>query len=283
MDKEKGHAWQSWAGLALGVIVMGLAYPLFFIEHQIAPGGLTGVATVIHHMVPIPVGLLTFLLNLPLFFISFLRKGRGFVLRSFIAMMGVSAVIDLAPVAAVTTDPMLAAVAGGVMLGVGLGFVLRSGTTTGGTDMAAALIHEKFPVISVGGVLWGIDCVVILAAGLVFDFQVALYSMVALYLSTKLMDQVIEGLNTAKAFFIITDEHEQLTKEIMTQMDRGVTLLHGKGGYSGVEREVLLCVVTRLQTMQLKRIVSQVDAKAFVIVTDVHEAMGEGFKEVKGQ
>ena len=147
--------------------------------------------------------------------------------------------------------------------------------------MAASLLHTRFPTLSVGGMLLGIDFVVILLAGIVFDMEAALYSLVALYLSARLMDQVVEGLNPAKAFFIISNEHRTIAGAILQQMDRGVTLLQSRGGYSGAERDVLLCVVTRLQTMQLKRIVASVDPKAFMIVTDVHEAMGEGFKKVQ--
>lgn len=269
------------AALAVGVVLMALAYPLFFLSNRIAPGGLTGVAMVINELWPVPVGLLTFVLNLPLFLVSLLRRGGGFVLRSFVAMLCVSAIIDLAPVPPLTADPMLAAIAGGVLLGVGLGLVIRSGATTGGTDMAASLLHTRFPTLSVGGMLLGIDFVVILLAGIVFDMEAALYSLVALYLSARLMDQVVEGLNPAKAFFIISNEHRTIAGAILQQMDRGVTLLQSRGGYSGAERDVLLCVVTRLQTMQLKRIVASVDPKAFMIVTDVHEAMGEGFKKVQ--
>lgn len=267
--------------LSVGVVLIALAYPLFFLDNNIAPGGLTGVAMVINELWSMPVGLLTFLLNLPLFIVSFLRRGGGFVLRSFVAMFCLSAIIDLAPVSVLTMDPMLASIAGGVLLGVGLGLVIRSGATTGGTDMAASLLHARFPALSVGGMLLGIDFMVILLAGIVFDMESALYALVALYLSARLMDQVVEGLNPAKAFFIISDEHQTIAGAILQQMDRGVTLLQSRGAYSGAERDVLLCVVTRLQTMQLKRIVASVDPKAFVIVTDVHEAMGEGFKKVQ--
>ena len=265
------------AELAVGVVLMALAYPLFFLDSRIAPGGLTGVARVINRLWRVPGGLMAFLLNLPLFLISFFHRGSGFVLRSFAAMVCVSAIIDLAPVPAITGDPLLAAIAGGVLLGVGLGLVIRSGATTGGTDMAASLLHGRFPALSVGGILLGIDFLVILLAGIVFDMEAALYSLAALYLSARLVDQVVEGLNPAKAFSIISNEHRPIASAILQQMARGVTLLQSRGAYSGAEGDVLLCVVTRLQTMQLKRIVASVDPRAFVIVTDVHEVMGEGF------
>ncbi|MDR1569189.1 MAG: YitT family protein [Oscillospiraceae bacterium] len=269
--------WLCSAQFILGVVLMSASYPLFFLTNDIAPGGLSGVAMILNELIRVPVGMTTFALNVPLFAIGFRMRGTAFVLRSFAAMTVTSALIDWLPLAPLTADPMLAAVGGGALLGVGLGFVLRANATTGGTDMAAMLLHKRFPLLSIGGMLMAIDCLVIIGAAIVFEPQSALYSLVTLYLSTRVMDRVVEGFDTAKAFFIISNSHAKIASEIMKTMERGVTLLNSRGGYSGEQRDVLLCVITRTQIQQLKRVVHSIDPKAFMIVTDVSEAMGEGF------
>lgn len=145
--------------------------------------------------------------------------------------------------------------------------------------MAAMMIHKRLPALSIGVVLLAIDCVVILGAGIVFEPQSALYALVALFVSTRAMDAVVTGFDTAKAFFIISDNHTVICERILEDLERGVTLLHSKGAYTGAEREVLLCVVTRTQAPLLRKIVCAADPKAFMIATDVHEAMGEGFEQ----
>ena len=263
-----------------GMVLMSAAYPLFYLSNNIAPGGLSGVAMILNELIKVPVGLTTFVLNVPLFAIGFRQRGYQFVIRSFIAMTITSLLIDWLPFAPLTADPMLASFGGGVILGIGLGLILRANATTGGTDMAAMLIHKRFPVLSIGAILMGIDCVVVLGAGVVFEPQAALYSLVTVYLSTRVMDRVVEGFDTAKAFFIISDAHQAIAKEIMEKMERGVTLLESRGAYSGTRRDVLLSVVTRTQVPQLKRVVHSIDPRAFMVVTDVSEAVGEGFEKL---
>jgi len=263
--------------LIAGVITMALAYPMFFLENNIAPGGLSGIAMMLNHLWGFPVGLSTFIMNLPLFALGYRQRGHAFILRSFAAMTAVSFLIDWLPVPTLTFDPLLAALGGGVLLGLGLGLVLRADATTGGTDMAAALLHRRFPILSIGGILLAIDCIVILGAGIVFEPQAALYALVALYVSTRVMDTVVVGFDTARAFYIISDQHTEIARRILDELSRGATILNGHGAYSGKERNVLLCVVKRLQVPQLKRIVASVDPTAFMIVTHAHEVIGEGF------
>ena len=270
------------AQFVAGMVVMASAYPMFLLANDIAPGGVSGVAMVLHRLIGVPVGLTTFVLNLPLFAIGYRQRGKPFVIRSFIAMAATSFMIDGLKIATLTSDPMLASFGGGVTLGIGLGLVLRTNATTGGSDMAAMLIHRRFPLMSVGGVLLAIDCVVVLGAGIVFEPQAALYSLVALFISTRVMDRVVEGFDTAKAIIIISDEHAAIAGSILEQMERGVTLLASRGAYSGAQRDTLLCVVTRTQVPQLKRVVNAIDPKAFMIVADVSEAMGEGFEKIAG-
>jgi len=263
--------------IAVGSFLTAAAFPMFFIPNDIAPGGITGVSTLLHALFGVPVGAMTAVLNVPLFVASWKRMGRGFAVKSLIAMLATSALIDLFPFAPATADPILAAIFGGIVVGAGIGLVLRGGATTGGTDMAAALIHERFPVITIGGILLALDCLVVAASGLVFSIQSMMYALIGIFITTKVMDLVVEGFESAKAFFVFSKYTGQIAEAILTQIGRGVTFLHAKGAYSREPRDVLLCVVTRLQIVQLKAIVKDIDPDAFVMVTDVREAMGEGF------
>ncbi|MDR2656612.1 MAG: YitT family protein [Oscillospiraceae bacterium] len=278
MTAENRRRLIEMTGYAAGLVIMSAAYPLFFLDNDIAPGGLSGVAMLLHQWLPVNVGMMTFILNVPLFAIGYRQRGFAFIARSFLAMTVTSMLIDVLPFRVLTRDSMLAALGGGTMLGVGLGLVIRANATTGGTDMAAMMLHKRFPALSIGGILLTIDCVVILGAAVAFEPQSALYALAALFVSTRAMDAVVTGFDTAKAFFIISDNHAEIAKRILEDMERGVTMLHGKGAYTGMERDVLLCVVTRTQAPMLRRIVCAADPKAFLIATDVREAMGEGFE-----
>ncbi len=266
-----------WLSFAAGIILTALPFRLFFIPNHIAPGGLTGVSTLINALTGLPVGATTVVLNLPLFLIGWKQIGGAFSLKSLLGMLILSAIIDLLPLASVTDDPILSAVFGGVMMGFGIGLVIRGGATTGGTDMAAALIHKRFPAITVGGLLLAIDFCVIAASGLVFSIQSALYALISVFLSTQVMDHTVEGFGKAKAFFIFSNSSEAIAKAVLTHINRGATLLHGTGAYTREERDVLLCVVSHIQIPLMKSIVKSIDPQAFIMVTDVREAMGEGF------
>lgn len=271
---------RDYALILLGCIISGVSYAYFFVPNNIAPGGITGVATVLTHLIGWPpVGTLSFILNIPLFLLGFRSGGKLFVLRSFIAMMLLSLFIDVLPGKPITTDPMLASLFGGILLGIGLGFVLRAGTTTGGTDLAAQMVHNRFSFISVGTFLFAIDCMVVLLAGIVFDIQAALFALISLYVSTKAIDMVIKGWNTEQQIMIISDASSSIADRIMKEMDRGATFLSATGAYTGEKRGMIYCVVTRAEIMQIKSIVAAVDPRAFVTVTEAHEVMGEGFKQ----
>ncbi len=179
-----------------------------------------------------------------------------------------------------THDPLLGALFGGVLLGVGLGLILRGGATTGGSDMVARMIHNRFQHISVGAILFFIDCCVVLMAGFFIEAEYALYAFISLYVSSKLIDVVMLGLTREKACYVITAEHEQVKRELMDQLERGVTLLSAEGGYSGEKRPVLLCVLSAQEVGRLKAIVRAADAQAFVFISDAHEVLGEGFRRL---
>lgn len=281
MWKHK-RGFLQWVYLIAGIFLTALPFPTLFIPNNIAPGGITGVATLIHTISGFPVGFLAALLNAPLFLISWRRLGRMFAVKSLLCTLGVSLAIDWLPVGAITNEPILAAVFGGVLAGTGIGLVIRGGGTTGGTDMAATLIHEHFPAISVSGLLLALDCCVIAASALVFNIQSAMYALIAVFLTSQVIDRVVEGFGSAKAFFVFSSKAQEISEEVLSRLSRGATLLHGKGAFSGRESDVLLCVVTRLQVPQFKDLVKDIDPGAFVMVTDVREALGEGFTRPPG-
>lgn len=285
MDKLKEINWKKeglqmardYALIVAGALLTAMSFVWFFLPHDIAPGGVTGIATILASAVPLGVGLISFLINLPLFALGFRHVGWRFAVRSFVAMMLLSLFIDLIPVQMLAEDIMLSAVFGGVGLGVGLGLVVRAGATTGGTDMAAMLIHSKAGFLSVPGILFAIDATVVVVAAMVFGLQAGLFALVALFVSAKAMDAVIKGFNTAMQFLIISDHTEEIIRRIHVEVNRGCTRLEARGTYEGKRLGMLMCVVSRMEAARLKKLVSEVDPRAFVTICDVHETLGEGF------
>ncbi len=275
----KRSVYTDYIFIVLGSLVTALAFNLFLIPHRIAPGGISGISTILYHISKgrIPVGISMLGLNIPLFIIGIKEMGRGFGLKTLIATFLMSLFIDIIKVPSVTDEPILASIYGGVVMGIGLGMVFKGNATTGGTDLFAKIIHKYFHFIGVGWVLFVIDSLVVLGAAIVFGPTLALYALVSLYLSTKLIDLILEGIHTAKAFILISDHSAEIAQRIMKDLDRGVTLLHGTGAYTMSKKDVILCVTDRIQVTKLKEIISEIDPMAFVLVADVREVMGEGF------
>lgn len=266
--------------IILGCMIGGVAYPLFLVPNSIAPGGLTGVATVFNHLFGAPVGMTSMVMNLPLFWLGYKAMGRAFLVRSFIATVLFSVFIDLLKFQPMTNDVLLASIYGGLILGTGLGLILRGGATTGGTDMIARMVHKRFSFITVGMFLFAIDFIVVVMAGICLDMEHALYALICIFVSAKALDVVLAGFSTVKACYIITNANEWVAARIMRELDRGVTILTATGAYSGQERPVLLCVAGSSEVVRIKRIVHQEDEKAFMFITGANEALGEGFSKL---
>ena len=264
----------------IGCLLGAAAYPLFLTPNHISPGGLTGIAMVFNYLFGAPVGTTSLLMNVPLFLIGFRAMGRVFVFRSLIAALLFSLMIDILPLPIATANPLLGAVFGGVLLGVALGLILRGGATTGGTDMAARMLHKHFQHISVGTILFAIDCVSVLMAGISIEVEYALYALICIYISGKVVDMVMTGVTHEKACYIISDQYEAIKQEIMVKLERGVTVLHAEGGWSGQQRPVLLCVLSAQEVGRVKAIVRAADEAAFVFISDAHEVLGEGFRKL---
>jgi len=286
IENKKYRVLVEYLAIALGSGLLAFSLVFFLEPNTIAPGGVTGLAILIQKIFGIPIDFTNLAINIPLFIAGIMILGKAFGAKTAYATIMLSVFIRFFYVffgeISVTDDLLLAAIYGGVISGVGLGIVFRYGGTTGGTDLGGAILNKFFPNLSTAKMMMLLDLIVVGAAGLVEKrIETSLYSIIALYILVKLIDFIVEGLSYAKAFYIISSDPEAMGKKITQEMHRGVTALSGKGVYTGSNRDVLLCVVNRAQVAKLKRIVHEVDPKAFMMVSTIHEVLGEGFKEAK--
>ncbi len=281
---NKQRFWKGlWSYLMIvaGSALYALAFNWFFAPNSIAYGGVTGVAQAVNALFGAPsIGALIILINVPLFLLGWRLLGGKTLVSSLAAMALSSLFIDLIASAHTFTpmEPLLACIFGGILTGSGLGLVLQQGATTGGTDLCARLLKLKLQWLPMGKLLLLLDLIVIALASAVFrDLHSALYGIVALYLSTLAIDVVLYGFDHAKVAYIISDHPDAISSAIVQSLDRGVTVLHGAGGYSGKEKKVLLCAFKQRQIVALKQVVNECDPTAFLIVCDAHEVLGDGF------
>ena len=270
----------------MGTGIMALAIQCIFEPIGLVTGGFSGIAIIIRKMTAgiveggVPLWLTNLALNVPVFIAALIIKGRRFLGRTVIGTVLLSFWLYVIPQVDLTQGHyMLSAVFGGVITGIGIGFVLLAKATTGGTDMVSALIQKYVRHYSVVQILQVIDGMVVLAGLYVFGLKPALYAIVAIFITSKVSDALMEGMKYSKAAFIITDCYKEIADAIMTQLDRGLTGLDATGMYSGDKKTVLYCVVSKKEIVELKDIVAKIDPKAFVIVTDAREVFGEGFLE----
>ena len=279
------HAVVPYLWIALASAIYALGFCWCYEPNQIGFGGITGVGQIINHFLPLaPIGVVVIILNVPLFLLGWKFIGGRLLVTSLFAMAVSSIFIDL--IAAVHTfqpmEPLLGCIFGGVLMGGSLGIVFLQGATTGGTDLIARLMKLKLAWLPMGKLLLIIDLLVIVAVAVSFrNFSSALYGLVALYISTIVMDGVLYGLDNARVAYIISDKYQAITDAIIHDMDRGVTILHGEGAWSGAEKRVLLVAFKQRQIVALKRTVKEIDPTAFLIVCEAHEVLGDGFREYK--
>ncbi len=280
--------------IILGAFILAMAMNIFLIPFKIAPGGVSGLATVVFYVSKerISVGIAMLAMNIPLFITALKSKGKDFIINSLVGTILLSVIIDLTgswvsntivPYIATSgtgasPDFLLFALAGGFTSGIGLGFVFKEEATTGGTDMAAALLHKVFPWIPVGKLLMLLDGLVVVLATVAFkSFSLGLYAVVALFVSARTLDAFLEGVNFSKSLMIISRESEKISEALIDSIDRGVTGLYGRGMYTENQYMILLCVVKKEEIHKVKNVVKKIDPNAFVLLTDVREVLGEGF------
>ena len=280
---HKREIMMAYAQIAIGSVIGAAAYPAFLIPNNIAPGGVTGVGTILNYLAGWPVGITALILNIPLFLIGYRTMGKIFAFRSLVATVLFSILIDILPLQPVSQDPLLGTLFGGVVMGIGLGLILRGGATTGGSDMIARMVHRRFNFITVGMFLFAVDFMVVLAAAVLIGGTEALYAMINIYVCGRVIDAVMVGFGGNKACFVMTDAWQKVTSRVLNEIERGCTLLEARGAYSGNSRPVVMCVMSRQEMTTLKRIVQEEDEKAFMIITEAHEALGEGFSWLDGK
>ena len=272
----------SYFWITVGSLVYALGFDWCYAPNAIGFGGITGLAQIINAVLPwAPIGTVVIVLNIPLFFLGWRLLGGHLLLSSLYAMFISSVFVDViaALVPFQPMDPMLATIFGGILVGLSLGIILLQGATTGGTDLLARLLKLRFAWLPMGKLLMVVDLAVIVAEAAAFrNLSSALYGVVSLYIFTAVMDMVLYGLDSAKVAYIISSKPDEISKVILDELDRGITILHGEGGWSGDPKKVLLCAFKQKQIVPLRRMVKEIDPEAFLIVCDAHEVLGDGFR-----
>ena len=281
MKKNKDILIQ-YIGLIIACMIMAVGLNMFLVPKTIAPGGLSGLSVVISKLTGFPVSNILFTISTPLLLFSVKILGKKDAIKTFIGM----AILTLSlkePLSTIslTDNTLLAAISGSILVGLSLGILFRIDASTGGTDLIALMLNRIIPSIPVSKCLSMIDGTVVVLAGVVnMNFETGLYSAIALYIMVKIIDTITEGFDYAKAFFIITEKKDVL-QEAIIELNRGITILDAKGGYTNEDKNVMLVVVNqKKQEVALKKMVKELDEKSFIIVTDVYEVLGKGFKSI---
>lgn len=274
--------------IALGTVLMALAVNLVFDPMGMVTGGVSGLAIVIKYWTEplieggVPIWLSNFLTNVPLFIVAILVLGRKYIAKTLYATVCFTVALYIVPTSTIQNqDLVLASVYGGILMGVGLGLVFANSCSTGGTDLLGAILQVKLNHYSVPQLLMVIDSSIVLLGAAVFGVSKALYAVITVYITSKIMDGILEGLKFGKLAYIISDDYEKIAEVILTDLNRGVTGIPVQGMYSNTSKNMLLCVVNKKEIVRIIDTVAQIDPKAFVIVSDVREVLGEGFIEYR--
>ncbi|WP_276357894.1 YitT family protein [Cohnella caldifontis] len=265
--------------IMLGAILVGFALETFLVNNSIIDGGITGISIMSSYLSGVPIGVFLFLLNLPFLLIGYKIIGKTFALSTLLGVFTLSVTTALLHSwQPFTDDTFLAAVFGGIMLGVGTGIVIRAGGSLDGTEIVAIILNRKTP-FSVGQIVMFFNVFILGSAGFVYTLDRALFSMIAYYIAFKVIDLTIEGFDESKSVWIISDNYREVGNAIVDRLGRGVTYLNGEGGYTGDDKKVIFVVITRLEEAKLKSIVAELDPQAFLAVGNIHDVRGGRFKK----
>lgn len=286
MTKGKNHQLLlEVAGLIVGCLLLSVGINMFLKPHTIAPGGLSGLAVVINKLSNIPVSAIMLLIGVPLVIFAYKILGKKNFIKTLIGTVTFSLLLEITdPLSQITatSDLLLSAISGAILVGAGLGIMLRSDVSTGGTDLIALMLSKKFPGIKITKFMMCIDAFVVISSGIVSNnLEIALYSAIALYIIVKVIDAIMESFDYSKSFMIISNKSEELKKVITQDLDRGLTVLNGEGGYTASKKEVLLVAVPKQEEITLKKLVHSIDPEAFMLINEVHEVVGEGFSRAR--
>lgn len=272
-----------YAVIVLGTFMYAVGFEFFLYPNAIVVGGVSGIAMIINMLTELPVGVLTIIMNIPLFILAWRSFGSKFLVGSLVGMLLSSVFVDFLAMFAVapTNDMLLACFIGGAVKGAGLGLVYYVGATTGGIDIVAKFARRRFPYINFGTIVLVMDLIIIVVFAIVFKkIESSMYAVIAMFITSKAIDLVLYGIDNSNVCYIISNESEQVVKAITDRLHRGVTILEGEGAYSHQSKQVLLCVVKRPQISDIRKMVRSIDENAFFIVTDAKNVYGRGFGDI---
>lgn len=271
--------------ITVAAAIYAVSVSLFLDPNSLAPGGVTGIAIILNRITGLETGTWMFAVNIPILVMGMWKFGWRFILSTLYCTLLMSGFTNfLAPLGALTRDPLLAALAGGSLMAVSLGIVFKAGATSGGTDIIIKLLRLRLPHLKTGLLFLLTDAVIVTASAFVFkDIDTALYAGLVVFINSVLLDVVLYGRDGAKMFFIISDHHQEIGRRLMKELDISATYISGQGAYSGMSKNVILCVVKKTLSPKLEEIVRQEDPKAFTIITSATEIYGEGYKSIFSQ
>lgn len=268
--------------LMIGCLLMAVSINMFFDPHDIAPGGLTGVSILVSTLTGIPIWLINISVDIPLFLFAYRILSKKDSLKTVLGITFLTLALKFTENLSnvhITDDILLSTISGAIIMGISLGLIFRINGSTGGTDLIGLLANKFIPNLSIPMLMGTADAVVVIFSGVVSrNIEIALYSAIALYIIVKVSDIIVEGINTSSSFTIISDKYKEIGLAITDELERGATILKGEGFYTNNEKNVLLVVVSKKQVVELKKLVKSIDENAFIIITDIFEALGEGFK-----
>ena len=273
----------NWVKIVVGSVIAAAGFRFFSFPNDIVAGGITGIAQILNRLSGLPVGVMVIVMNIPIFIICFRKLGVKSVIGALAVMLLSSVMIDvfqMIPVIA-TDDELLASVYGGVLNGLGYGLVYSAGATSGGTDILAKLLRRHYPHINFGTLVMGLNVVVVVAYAIIFHkAESCMYTMIQMFISTRIVNIVIYGPGISNLCYIITSEPDQITDVITHEMKRGVTFLKAEGAWKHQERPVIMCVIKKQEIAHLRAIIRGVDEKSFLIVTEAKDVFGKGFESI---
>ncbi|MBQ4119801.1 MAG: YitT family protein [Clostridia bacterium] len=279
--KIKAFLWD-FLFFLFGSAVYSVAVLTFLSPNEISPGGVTGIAIVLNYLFSLPLGLTVFIINIPILVTGFFKFGKAFILKTAVATACVSVVIDIFELflPSLKIDLILASVFGGSLMGLGISIIMLRGSTTGGVDIIAKIINERFPYFSVGKTMLFIDAAIIALTAIVYkNAQSALYSIVTLYASAKIMDLMLYGADKGKIVYIISEQTQDIVYDILHVINRGVTIIDITGGYKQEKKQMIMCTVRRNEVHTVYKSVRNHDNKAFIVVAEAGEIYGKGFEK----
>lgn len=272
--------------LAIGAYIIGLGTNMFLLPYKMTTGGASGIATIMYYIANIPMGVTILIVNLPLFLFAIIKLGKVFTIKTIISTVLLSVFLEVFKydqiIARNSVDLLIACIFGGLICGIGLSLTFKAGASSGGSDLLAQLIYKLTSVQSLSQVLLAIELVIISAVIVVFqDLNIGLYSIISMFISTKVIDIVFEGVNNTKVATIITKKTDAVVEPILTELKRGATITNSIGAHTGEENTTITCIITRSQIAKLKQIIRENDSNAILYIYTVNEAIGKGFKNIE--